>query len=53
MLKEEILAEVCDIDEFSKAGDLLGEEIQIEGGKIEVCVEPLSARCIVLDKVNI
>lgn len=52
MLKKETLTESCDAVEFSRARDLLGEEIRIKDGKLEVSVEPLSIRCIVLDKVN-
>ena len=53
MLKEEILAGYYDAGEFFKIRDFLEKKIQIEDGKIEVSVEPLSVRCIVLDKVNI
>ncbi len=44
MLKEETLAGYCDAGEFFKVRDFLEKKIQIEDGKIEVCVEPLSAR---------
>lgn len=51
-LMEGTLAESCDISEFSRAKDLLGKEIQIKNNKLEVSVEPLSVRCIILDKVS-
>jgi len=37
----------------SEHKNLLGKEMQIKDGKLKIFVEPLSARCIVLDKVNV
>jgi len=53
MLKKETLAGYYDAGKFFKIRDFLGKEIQIKNDKLKVSVEPLSARCIVLDKVNI
>jgi len=49
-LSEKTLTEFCDVGEFSRARGLLGKEMQIKNGKLEISVEPLSVRCIVLDK---
>lgn len=53
MLKKETLTGSYDAGKFFRAKDLLGKEIRIKDGKLEVSVEPLNARCIVLDKVNV
>lgn len=49
-LSEKTLTEFCDVGGFSRAKGLLGKEMQIKNGKLEISVEPLSVRCIVLDK---
>lgn len=50
MLKEETLTGSYDAGKFFRAKDFLGKEIQ---DRLKISVEPLNARCIVLDKVNI